>query len=82
MGALRGQTLIDVHDIIGKRSGKLKVLCYAGSKYAYTLGGERLRHYYACRCDCGNLTLVQRGPLKNEITRTCGCGKRGRNHGN
>lgn len=74
----KGKILINVNDIIGKRSDKLEVVEYAGYYYALTKGGHKLRHFYICECECGNTKIVQRGPLKNEITHSCGCGRRGR----
>mgnify|MGYP003312522543 CR=1 FL=1 len=74
----KGKLLINVDDIIGKRLGKLEVTSYAGSKYDNTLGGERMRHYYVVKCECGTIKLVQRGPLVSEIVHSCGCGRRGR----
>lgn len=72
----KGQVLINVDDIIGKRLGKLKVISYAHSRYDNTSGGERIRHFYICKCDCGVVKLVQRGPLVNEIVHSCGCGRK------
>lgn len=72
----KGQMLINANDIIGKRLGKLKVIAYVGYKYDNTAGGKRMRHYYACECDCGKIYIAQRGPLLNEIVHSCGCGKR------
>lgn len=69
----KGQICIDVKDIIGKRSGRLKVIAYSGYSYSLTKGGIRLRHYYACRCDCGKHNIVERGPLISGITHSCGC---------
>lgn len=73
----RGKTLINVNDIIGKRLGKLEVISYAGGRYDCTLGGERKRHLYTVKCDCGNIKTIQRGQIKNEIVHSCGC-ERGR----
>lgn len=73
----KGKILINANDIIGKRLGKLEVISYAGSKYDYTCGGERLRHYYVVRCECGEIKLIQRGQLVSEIVYSCGCGRRG-----
>lgn len=72
----RGKILINVNDIIGKRLGKLGVISYAGYYYVQTKGGERLRHFYICECACGNMHIVQRGPLLNDIVHSCGCGRR------
>ena len=69
----RGEIQINVGDIIGKRLGKLEVILYAGMRYDDTKGGLRLRHYYLCKCDCGQKYLVQRGPLKNDLVHSCGC---------
>lgn len=74
--AIKGKTLINVNDIIGERSGKLKVISYAGYIYSITKGGDRMRHYYLCECDCGKMHVIERGPLKNKIVRSCGCSRR------
>ena len=74
----KGKIRINVEDIIGKRLGKLKVISYYGYVYTQTRGGSKMRHYYACQCDCGNVHYVERGPLKNNKIHSCGCGRRGR----
>lgn len=74
----KGQILIDVNDVVGKRLGKLRVLCYLGDGYDITSGGERRRHYYVCECACGNLKKVRRSMIKNEMVHSCGCIKRKR----
>lgn len=76
--ASKGKILINVNDIIGKRLGKLEVISYAGHRYDVTLGGDRMRHYYRVRCDCGTEKLVQRGELTSGIVHSCGCGRRGK----
>lgn len=76
MSKEKGKILINTEDVIGKRLGKLEVISYYGSSYSQTKGGERLRHYYFCQCECGNSSVVQRGPLLNEIVHSCGCGRR------
>jgi hypothetical protein len=72
----KGKILINVNDIIGKRLGKLEVICYAGHSYSETAGGQKMRHYYLCKCDCGTLKVIQRDPLLFEIVHSCGCLKR------
>ena len=72
----KGQVLINVNDIIGKRLGKLEVISYEYSTYDSTCGGKRMRHYYLCHCDCGKTKLVQRGQLVSEIVHSCGCGRK------
>ena len=74
--------LINVNDIIGKRLGKLEVISYVGHNYDITLGGNRMRHYYIVKCDCGTIKQVQRGELVSEIVRSCGCGRRKKCNGN
>ena len=72
----RGKVLINANGIIGKRLGKLEVISYAGHYYDMTRGGERMRHYYRVKCECGTIKIVQRGPLVSEIVHSCGCGKK------
>lgn len=77
MTKAKGKVRINVNDIIGKQIGLLKVLSYGGSYYSDTKGGPRMRHTYICKCECGKIYSVQRGPLKNEIIKSCGCKRRG-----
>lgn len=72
----KGKILINVNDIIGKRLDKLEVISYECSTYDSTRGGERMRHYYLCHCDCGVSKLIQRGPIMNEIVHSCGCSRK------
>lgn len=77
----KGETSINVSDVIGKRLGKLKVVGYAGHRYDNTKGGERMRHLYICECDCGATKVVRRGQILNNIIHSCGCSmKRTGNH--
>lgn len=78
MGVRKGTVLINKNDIVGKKVGKLKVMNYVGHSYSMTEGGNRMRHFYLVKCDCGNYNMVQRGALKNGITLSCGCSKRGK----
>lgn len=79
----KGKILINVYDVIGKRLGKLEVIGYAGSRYEETAGGERKRHYYIVRCECGTVKVVQRGPILNDRVHSCGCTyERKKYHGN
>ena len=72
----KGQILINVNDIIGKRLGKLKVISYAGYRYDITQGGERLRHCYVVECECGTIKKMRRNTLVYEIVKSCGCGRK------
>ena len=76
----KGHVKIEPNDIIGKRLGKLEVMAYKGHDYDITLGGDRMRHYYECKCDCGTVKVLQRGQLVNEIVHSCGCSRR-KHHG-
>lgn len=80
MTKAKGKVRINVNDIIGKQVGLLKVLSYGGSYYSDTKGGPKMRHTYICECECGKIHIVQRGPLKNEIIKSCGCKRRGFNN--
>lgn len=75
MGIPKGKILIDVNDIIGKRLGKLEVISYYGHSYSITRGGDRMRHYYTCQCECGNIRFLQRAQILNELVCSCGRGK-------
>lgn len=74
--ANKGEILIDVNDVIGKRLGKLEVLEYHHCSYDDTSGGQRMRHYYVCRCECGTVKLIRRGPITSGIVHSCGCSRR------
>ena len=53
-------------DLTGQRFGRLTVEKRAGTSQ----NGNVL---WACKCDCGNITVVKGYSLKNSITRSCGC---------
>lgn len=82
----KGKILIETDDVVGRHIGRLEVVEYAGHRYDSTLGGERMRHKYTCRCECGTVKQIHRGQLLNEIVHSCGCikssRKRGRHNGN
>lgn len=59
----------DRTSLIGKRYGRLEVLCYAGDKYIGSDNNSR----WVCRCDCGNIAIVGGGKLKSGHTKSCGC---------
>lgn len=78
-----GTIVINKHDIVGKRFGRLYVIKYHAFRYDNTAGGDKMRHFYLCKCDCGNTLVVHRHSLINGNTKSCGCLKRKeRNHGN
>ena len=48
-------------DLIGKRFGKLTLLQNVSSTK------------WECKCDCGNITVVDGSTLRCERTKSCGC---------
>lgn len=54
----------------GERYGKLVVMEEAESIYSKT--GKMIRRW-KCKCDCGNITIVRHGDLRNGSTVSCGC---------
>ena len=60
---------IDTSDIIGSNFGRLTVLKYNGAVKA-TKG---YKHFYTCKCECGNDKEIQRHMLLNGKTKSCGC---------
>lgn len=75
-GRPKGKLLIDVNDIVGKRIGMLEVVRHEYYKYVTFKCGTRFKHYYLCKCDCGNITIVDRCQILNNNVRSCGCIKR------
>ena len=57
-------------DLSNKRFGKLTVLKFAYSKKRNTRG---YRHFWECKCDCGNITIVDGEKLLYNHTHSCGC---------
>jgi len=53
-------------DEVGNKYGKLMVIEFAGK----TKSGDSR---WLCQCECGNTTIVARGDLRNESTKSCGC---------
>jgi len=53
-------------DEVGNKYGKLTVIEFAGK----TKSGDSR---WNCRCECGNTTIVARGELRKESTKSCGC---------
>ena len=53
-------------DITGRRFGRLTALYRDGWSNSW-------QSMWVCRCDCGNITRVERGNLVRGRTRSCGC---------
>ena len=75
-GRVKGNIVIDVHDVVGRTFGELKVTGYNGRWYDKTLAGDKMRHSYLCQCSCGNEVTVRRQCLLNGMTKSCGCLRR------
>ena len=60
----------DYIDITGKIFGKLTVIQLS----------EHIdrKYYWECKCECGNITIVEGSKLKNGHTKSCGCIKKER----
>lgn len=52
---------------VGNRYNQLTVLNFSGNR---TKGGSAL---WECKCDCGNVRLVDGRRLRNGMTKSCGC---------
>ena len=56
----------NMEDLTGQKFGKLTVI-----KRGKTLKSGIVR--WICECECGNVTIVDSGRLKNGMTKSCGC---------
>lgn len=56
-----------VKSLIGKKFNKLLVLDFSHTK---------INTFWKCRCDCGNLCVVNGSKLKSGHTKSCGCLKK------
>ena len=52
-------------DLTGQRFGRLVVLEEAGRNYRNVT--------WRCKCECGNIVIVQGNFLRNERIKSCGC---------
>ena len=58
-------------DLTGQRFGRLMVCCEIEK-----IQSNKKRHYWLCRCDCGNEKVVEESHLKTGHTKSCGCYRR------
>lgn len=58
-----GKTVLE--DLTNQKFGKLTVIEYAGSR--------RQRSSWKCKCDCGNIVIVNQMELKRGDALSCGC---------
>ena len=52
-------------DYVGRRFGRLAVLSYDGKRKG--------KHFWKCRCDCGETAVVAQSNLQSGKTKSCGC---------
>ena len=57
-------------DLTGQRFGKLVVVKRA-ENHVSPNGFQKVQ--WLCQCDCGNMTIVSGGNLRNGTTKSCGC---------
>ena len=69
----------DKRDLIGQKFGKLTVIDYLGF-YAKN-NTKTKRHYYKCKCDCGNEKIASKNALLIGDVKSCGCLQRGTKKG-
>lgn len=59
-----------IENLIGRIFGKLEIVSYVGIKKC----GDRNRHIWLCRCECGvQKEILERSLKKDNGTRSCGC---------
>jgi hypothetical protein len=64
---------INVDDIVGKRFNDWTVLKYDEYRVVGQEGKKvRKRHFYKCKCECGEIKSVQRVNLMKSISKSCG----------
>ena len=61
---------VKTEDMIGKRYGKLTVLCI--DHYKLDKDGYK-RYFLKCKCDCGNEKVILAYSLTQGLTTSCGC---------
>ena len=64
-GCLSKKTQFKHKDLTGSRFGRLTVVEKVGKK--------NNRYYYKCKCECGNVKIIEADLLISEKTKSCGC---------
>lgn len=70
-GCIKGKN--NLNDLTGQKFGKLTVIERAKNR------GKVI--YWLCKCECGGIIEVQSAHLKNGNTKSCGCMKGNKKHG-
>lgn len=74
-------TIRNLKDLTGKRFGKLAVVGLARIEKVLYKNGTRNRFYWECKCDCGNVVIIDGKKLKTGKINSCGDIKRNENKG-
>lgn len=64
-GCLKKNTQIKKHDLLGKKFNRLTVI--------KEIGMRNNRYTWECRCDCGNICVVEGSSLTTSKVKSCGC---------
>ena len=68
-----------MENIIGKKFGKLTIVCLDEEKTKSSKGN---RKFYLCKCDCGNLVTRRYDKLVSKGNHSCSCYKKNRHPAN
>lgn len=64
---------INKYDIVGKKYGRWYVVSYFEMSISNTSTGRKVpRHWYVCKCDCGNMRVVRRDSIMSGRSKSCG----------
>ena len=65
--------MAEIKDITGKRFGKLVAIRPIDNKKKQI---KNTAIYWMCKCDCGNVKIINGVALRNGNTKSCGCSRR------
>lgn len=66
-----------ISNLIGRRFGMLVVTEYVGYEFKNIKGYQCAKHFWKCKCDCGNEKITFTGNLTGDHAKSCGCTKKG-----
>ena len=71
-GCMKSKLLSEAHlqDLTGQQFGKLTVL---RRDFDHPQNGQKVRTYWVCQCECGNVVSIERTHLVNRNQTSCGC---------
>ena len=64
--------------VIGQKFNRLTALELHHTEPRYRANGNKSGHreFYLCKCDCGQITIVEKTALRTGRTKSCGCYKK------